>query len=84
MWSQPAPPWRAASKRTVADRMSDTNGDSRIAYERGASQLKGGLRRKQIQVALSGNVTMFIFLGKQHLGQQEKTKVVQPGRWVTV
>ena len=30
------------------------------------------LRRKQMQVALSGNVTMLIFLGKQYLGQSDK------------
>lgn len=30
------------------------------------------LRRKQMQVALAGNVTMLIFLGKQYLGQKDK------------
>jgi len=30
------------------------------------------LRRKQMQVALAGNVTMLIFLGKQYLGQSDK------------
>ena len=60
-----------ASKRTVADRMAD-GGDFRIAYERGRAQLKTGLRRKQIQVAMTGSVAMLIWLGKQQLGQQEK------------
>lgn len=61
-----------ASRRTVADRMADASGDFRTAYEKGRAQLKTGLRRKQIQVAMTGNVAMLIWLGKQQLGQQEK------------
>ncbi len=61
-----------ASKRTVADRMADGGGDFRIAYEKGRAQLKTGLRRKQIQVAMTGSVAMLIWLGKQQLGQQDK------------
>lgn len=30
------------------------------------------LRRKQFDVALSGNIAMLIFLGKQYLGQSDK------------
>lgn len=33
------------------------------------------LRRKQFEVAQSGNVTMLIWLGKQHLGQRDKQDV---------
>lgn len=33
------------------------------------------LRRKQFALAMSGNVVMCIFLGKQMLGQQDKTLV---------
>jgi hypothetical protein len=32
------------------------------------------LRRKQMQVAESGNVSMLIWLGKQYLGQTEKVE----------
>ncbi len=32
------------------------------------------LKRKQIDVALQGNVVMLIWLGKQYLGQAEKTE----------
>jgi len=32
------------------------------------------LRMKQFQVAMNGNVTMLIWLGKQRLGQKENTK----------
>jgi hypothetical protein len=34
------------------------------------------IRSKQLQVALSGNVTMLIWLGKQKLGQTEKQEQV--------
>lgn len=37
------------------------------------------LRAKQYQTAMSGNVTMQIWLGKQRLGQTDKTEVSGPG-----
>jgi hypothetical protein len=33
--------------------------------------LKASIRRKQIAVGLAGNVTMLIWLGKQHLAQRQ-------------
>lgn len=39
---------------------------------KGKENLKMKLRRKQIQVALSGNVSMLIWLGKNYLGQVDK------------
>lgn len=46
-------------------------------FDKGRQNLKERLRRKQIQVALRGNVIMLIWLGKQYLDQTEKqdTKV---------
>jgi len=41
---------------------------------KGKANLKERLRRKQIQVAMQGNVTMLIWLGKQYLGQTEKVE----------
>lgn len=38
---------------------------------KGRESLKHGLRRKQIDVAMSGNATMLIFLGKNLLGQSD-------------
>ena len=35
---------------------------------------KTSLRQKQYQIALAGNVTMLIWLGKQYLGQAEKSE----------
>ena len=39
---------------------------------KGRANLKERLKRKQISVAMQGNVTMLIWLGKQYLGQAEK------------
>ena len=41
------------------------------AWERGRTSVKIALRRKQIEVALGGDNTMLIWLGKQILGQHE-------------
>jgi hypothetical protein len=38
---------------------------------KGRETLKQSLRRKQIEVAMSGNPTMLIFLGKNLLGQSD-------------
>jgi len=39
---------------------------------KGRANLKQKLKRKQIQVALQGNVSMLIWLGKQYLEQKDK------------
>jgi len=44
----------------------------RDEIERGQTDLKIRLRRKQISTALKGNVAMLIYLGKQLLGQADK------------
>ena len=44
---------------------------------KGKADLKQKLKRKQIAVAMQGNVSMLIWLGKQYLDQSEK--VVEPG-----
>lgn len=41
---------------------------------KGRANLKERLRRKQIQVALGGNVSMLIWLGKQYLEQSDSIK----------
>ena len=43
-------------------------------YKKHSSKGKVSLRRKQFEVAHSGNVTMLIWLGKQHLGQTDKVE----------
>ena len=37
------------------------------------------MRAKQFETALGGNVSMQIWLGKQHLGQRDKTELEQSG-----
>ena len=44
---------------------------------KGRVNLKQRLKKKQIQVAMGGNVSMLIWLGKQYLDQSEK--VVETG-----
>lgn len=44
-------------------------------YELGLQKCKASLRRKQFEMALAGNVTMLIWLGKNMLGQADKTEL---------
>lgn len=44
-------------------------------FKRKSAKGKISVRRKQFQVAESGNATMLIWLGKQYLGQAEKQEV---------
>ena len=46
----------------------------RLTLIKGRTNLKLKLKKKQIAVALTGNVTMLIWLGKQYLGQTDKTE----------
>jgi hypothetical protein len=61
-----------ASQSTIEHRLADPETDFSKAYRKGQALLKASLRRKQIAVAMTGNVTMLIWLGKQHLAQQDK------------
>lgn len=55
-----------------------------IFLTKGRADLKTKLRRKQISVALSGNVMMLIWLGKQILGQKDKLDGEQPDQRIEV
>lgn len=46
------------------------------AFKRFSAGGKISLRRKQFHVAMDGNATMLIFLGKQYLGQSDKVDAV--------
>jgi hypothetical protein len=50
----------------------DQNPAMANAIESGIGELKTSLRRTQVQMALSGNVPLLIWLGKQCLGQSDK------------
>jgi hypothetical protein len=43
----------------------------RQAYERGLGNLHMSLKRKQVEMALAGDRTMLIWLGKNYLGQRD-------------
>lgn len=42
------------------------------AYNLGKANLCSGLRKKQVEIAMKGNITMLIWLGKNLLGQSDK------------
>lgn len=48
------------------------------SLKRGRDSAKASLRAKQFQLAMKGNVTLLIWLGKQHLGQRDKADVTLP------
>ena len=43
-----------------------------LFYTKGRQNLKERLRKKQIEIAESGNVVMLIWLGKQYLDQKDR------------
>jgi hypothetical protein len=43
--------------------------------EQGRANRNVSLRRKQFELAMAGNTTMLIWLGKQYLGQKDKHEV---------
>lgn len=44
----------------------------------GRNRRNASLRRKQYEIAMSGNPTMLIWLGKQFLGQSDKSELTGP------
>ncbi len=42
------------------------------AYQKGLARMRRSLRSKQYDLAMKGNVTMLIWLGKNELGQSDK------------
>lgn len=57
---------------------------ARAALDRGRARLRRCLRRKQVQLALRGNVNLLIWLGKQYLGQGDRQDVVHTGEELRV
>jgi len=56
------------AERTIRNRRKQEH--FREAMERGEALMCIALRRKQLELALKGDPTMLIWLGKQRLGQQ--------------
>lgn len=75
--------------REIADWFGIDNNTLRYNFSvellKGRETLKHKLRRAQLKVALAGNVTMLIFLGKNYLGQSDSptaTADLEPLPWV--
>lgn len=61
------------SEDTLGRRIQEKYGESFADYfKKASSEGKMSLRRKQFEIALKGNVSMLIWLGKQCLGQSDK------------
>lgn len=56
----------------------------RRALDQGRARLRRSLRRKQVQLALKGNVKMLIWLGKQYLDQRDRQDVAHSGEELKV
>jgi hypothetical protein len=72
--------WFDVSVDTVERRVLEMTGMGFAAYfklKRGKGKVS--LRRKQMQVALGGNTTMLIWLGKQYLEQKDKQEIEHSG-----
>lgn len=68
--------WFSCSEDTIENRVKEEKGETFSEYyKKKASKGKMSLRRKQIEVANTGNVTMLIWLGKQYLEQKDKQDV---------
>lgn len=68
--------WFDCSVDTIENRIKEHSGlgfSEYFAKKRGKGKIS--LRRKQFETAMSGNVTMQIFLGKNYLGQADKQEV---------
>jgi hypothetical protein len=74
------------TKDTLNNRIREIYGEDQsysTIYEQKRQGGRIAVRRKQMQVAESGNVSMLIWLGKQYLGQSDKNEV-QSEETVTV
>lgn len=58
----------------IAIRTFQYNDELMRAFKDGREHAKKSLRKKQFDVAMGGNVTMLLWLGKQYLGQREPTQ----------
>lgn len=66
------------SKRSLETAIADA-GDLGEAYRLGCAERRDVLRTAQLRLALNGNPTMLIWLGKQDLGQREPPRAVELG-----
>jgi len=66
------------SMDTVERRIREKHGCSFAEYRnKRLSKTKHNLFAKQVEIAMSGNVSMLIWLGKNYLGQSDKSEIEQ-------
>jgi hypothetical protein len=66
------------SEDTILRRIKKEHGMEYATYKnKKMGKVRIGLLRKQVEVAMSGNVSMLIWLGKQHLDQKDKQEIEQ-------
>lgn len=69
--------WFGCSEDTIERRVKEEHGVTFAEhYRTKTSKGKISLRRKQLEVAMSGNTTMLIWLGKQMLGQRDRPEEI--------
>lgn len=70
--------WFECSEDTIERRCHEEFGVGfAVYYDQKSVNGKMSLRRKQHEQALEGNTTMLLWLGKQYLGQSDRTEVKQ-------
>ncbi len=68
--------WFNCSEDTIERRVKEKYDTTFAEYfKKNGSEGRISLRRKQFEVANKGNVTMLIWLGKQHLGQKDRQEL---------
>lgn len=65
------------SQDTIERRFADV-------IKAGRDNLSASLKRRQVMLALDGNVAMLIWLGKQYLGQREKVEHKQSDEGISI
>jgi hypothetical protein len=61
--------------RTIERYMSDEEGEFCRVYKKGFANCKLKLSEAQVNLAMEGNATMLVWLGKQHLDQKDKQEI---------
>ena len=67
------------SERTI-ERRKKSDEKFLEAYEKGRAEGRTSLRKWQFEAAKNRNITMLIWLGKQYLGQTDKTDLLSDGQ----
>jgi len=68
--------WFECSEDTIENKVKEKHGVTfSVYYEQKRGKGKVSLRRRQYKLAMDGNATMLIWLGKQYLKQSDKNEV---------